>query len=128
MWAKCQKDRNHDGKHETNFHFLQAFCVSNANVSNKLKQKAKMSVKICTARDTHTSKWISKDDIVSWDQFIRDQHPSWYPIAPSSIDRRAAKVMINMFFDCGLQTKLLNGCYKDCNYQRASKEDMKFVV
>ena len=49
----------------------------------------------------------------SWNEKVKDQAPSWYPINSTSFNKQNVRLMINSFFHKGLQKKLLEKYNKD---------------
>ena len=110
--AKCMLPYGHPDNCRTDFHFLQAFVGKREHYSHKLVMD------ICCSRSNMGSYWarvkdetIIEDD-VSWDKLIKETHPEWYPIERENFEIQNVIKQLTVFFDHGLQDKILSK-YRD---------------
>ena len=122
--AKCQCEYNHVGRCKTNNHFLLAFSGKYSKKNNKLR------INVCCSQSNMNRKWVGDNfwnscvefvyqfdlfknvskyysELVTWDEKVKLTDESWYPINASNFKKKNVKLMLDCFFDKGLQDKLL---------------------
>ena len=128
--AKCQCEYKHTGKCQTNNHFLLAFAGHYHFKTKKLR------VNVCCSRSNSEEKWANqslvRNKIInwgnkwydfskyfnvseSWDKQVKkhNEGKQWYPITNIDFDKRNVHLMLNSFFNKGLQNELLKTLNKN---------------
>ena len=145
--AKCEENAGHSGKCKTTNHFLIAF-AGHCSVKTK-----KLRINVCTTKsnqnigwfdDTLRNKFVSWvntyidatkwfDESLQWDEHVKKYYKQWYPIQFSEFNKKNTNLMIDAFFDKGLQQKLIDkyqSQYKD-KFGRdliaATREDIECI-
>ena len=120
--AKCQRKYGHGGRCKTNNHFLLAFSGKYSKKKNKLR------INTCCSQSNMKRKWGANNlwnacvdlcnkyvfdastlysETMTWDETVKKIHTQWYPIKPTDFNKTNAQLMVDCFFNKGLQEALL---------------------
>ena len=120
--AKCQRKYGHMGRCQTNGHFLLAFSGKYSKNTNKLH------VNICCSQSNMQRKWNKKNlwnscmdwitkcgvnashfysESMTWNEMVKEEDKKWHPIKAIDFNKINAELMLDCFFNKGLQEALL---------------------